>query len=241
MKLLRVNIGLEHERVIFNRKGQVAHVKGADQRSLPHDTMSCLAETRGHFSYDSGDAVARFLDRQKQVDELYKQRRLVLKHGEHKITKAMSEAAYEEDHTKAPVEHFDEDGATYRGGGLHIHFSIMDNSSWVTSSMFRNYLFAEFAAARLDGCLKDHIKGRSAYRTPGSVEIKQWGFEYRSLFWGGDPAVLVYLATSAKNVVAQLTGELLHLAGQLHEPLWDAHKEHMDNNRELLAGGVFIK
>jgi hypothetical protein len=189
LKILKVKVGLEHERMIFNRRtGRVANVRGKKQDILPHDTLSCLAETRGTPSFDAADAVLNFIREQARVDSLFNRRGYILKHGEFTLTEEEAKAAYEQDEDKK--DELDPNFNLVRGGGLHLHFSLMDEYC-TASELFCTPEFVKLCVAELDTVVGRWIEGKSNYRRPGKWELKPYGFEYRSLLWLGDPAVLL--------------------------------------------------
>ena len=200
--ILKVKIGLEHERVIFSRRtGKPANVRGKPQSQFPHDTLSCLAETRGYPSFDAGEAVVNFLSKQAYVDGLYRSAGYDLPHGEFTLTPRMAKAAYE---VEAGKEKEEQKFNLVRGGGLHLHFSLMpedDSGIYRTSLLLCDHYFICLAVRLLDLILEPWIEGKSSYRKPGQSRVKPHGFEYRSPLWTGDVTSLLKIATDGLRAV----------------------------------------
>lgn len=195
---MKIHIGLEHERLIVNRSGNIAHVKGKPQLSFPHDKMSCLSETRS-YHYDSvSKAVLNFLTSQDGVDESFKLVNLGCIQGERAVPRKVAEACFEGDEKEAEERNFN----LVRGGGLHVHFSLMKGH--VRSSLFQNDLFVRICRERLDQNMKDWVRGKSHYRQigmAGNTRVKAHGFEYRAVGWYGDKGELLNIAQRAYETV----------------------------------------
>ena len=215
-------VGLEHERVIFEKRAGGAlmphYVKGAQQWDLPHDSMSCLAETRSCPWDDTGTVVLDFLKRQGIVDRMYANRGYTLKHGEYKLSKSFMARSLELD-PEAKKDHEEHSTNLYRGGGLHIHFSLSfkrDRFTQANARLFENQAFLFDTVRCLDNQLSKFITGKSSYRRAGQFRQKPYGFEYRSLFWGGDVEELLEITSIAYRVV---NGKYLHVRDQILELL----------------------
>lgn len=100
-----VKIGIEHERMIFDGD-DFTNVRNLPQDAFPHDTLSCLAETRGPAHWSFYHAALGFLVEQARVDALYSvaslmpdgsrnERRYNLRHGEYLLTQAQALDAFE--------------------------------------------------------------------------------------------------------------------------------------------------
>lgn len=207
---MNVNIGLEHERVIrevFDTNlltyGSYRHVKGFPQESFPHDTMACLAETRGEPFWQAEVAVENFLKEQKRVDECYKKINMELIHGEHQIGQTLAEDCYENWDTKQ--EESEPDFNLIRGGGLHIHFS----GNTRPRVLLNPFIIVQCVMA-LDKSLAQWITGKSSYRKPTQALAKPWGFEYRSCFWGGSETELMVIAKDAHKTVIETVNKILY-------------------------------
>jgi len=210
-KILKVKIGLEHERMVFNRRtGRVANVRGKKQDILPHDTLSCLAETRGAPSFDAADAVLNFIQEQDRVDSLFNRKGFTLKHGEFTLTEEQAKDAYEQDEDKK--EELDPNFNLVRGGGLHLHFSLMEDYYWATSELFRTPEFIKLCVPELDTAVGRWIEGKSNYRRPGKWEVKPHGFEYRSLLWKGDSAELLRITREALHTMTRCARSVTRMA-----------------------------
>lgn len=222
-KILKVKIGLEHERVIFNRRtGRVANVRGKKQDILPHDTLSCLAETRGGPSFDAAEAVLNFLREQGRVDSLFNHKGFVLKHDEFTLTEEQAKDAYELDEDKKE-EQLDPNFNLVRGGGLHLHFSLMEDNYWAMSELFRNTTFIKMCVPELDASVGRWIEGKSNYRRPGKWEVKPHGFEYRSLLWKGDAGQLLQITKDALDTMKRCARSVTSMADDIKKvagPNW---------------------
>jgi hypothetical protein len=196
----KIQIGLEHERVITSMT-RICSVKG--NALLPHDTMACLAETRGRYAESVAEACINFLDEQFRVSVKYAEAGLHLEHGEHTIPEDMAKECLENspDKKKEKEKNFN----LVRGGGLHVHFSLATCSDtyWTPRlKLFRNMSFINLLALpQLDAKCKGWITGKSHYRVPSQCRIKPYGFEYRSMLWTGDAEQLLRQAQAAYDAV----------------------------------------
>lgn len=201
MKLTGIRIGLEHERMIVDSESWYTprHVKGFPQEVAPHDTMSCLAETRGFHGGSAEEATRHFLQEEARVNALYKKLNLELTYREMDLTQEFAATAYERTHTPKP----EEEGKLpsfnlVRGGGLHIHFSasppVLMDPQFVQQRLIYH----------LDNALEKDIFGRSFYRKRGQFRMKPWGFEYRSCMWSGCPHALRGMAERAFKIVSEV-------------------------------------
>ena len=203
LKPIKALIGLEHERVIF-KDGKVYSVRRRNQEEFPHDTMAVLAETRGSPSSECMGILTNFLNEQARVDSLYALAGLRLEHGEFKIPKGLACKSLEHVGDDKKDDDLSDiscsDSHIYRGGGLHIHYSMHvedhDRTFRNIDMLTNDWFFRHLIIDKLDQATQ-FIVGASRYRRPYQWRPKPYGFEYRSYFWRGDLETLTSITNTA--------------------------------------------
>lgn len=216
---LKLHIGLEHERVMFDSHNNVAYVKGCGQDVLPHDRMSCLAETRGHPDHQVSSAVLSFLNEQKRVDKSYSRaRKYVLSDKEEVVSRSIALKCFEGDDKQAEECNFN----LVRGCGLHIHFSLMHNG--ICSSVFNNQFIIRELQRVLDNNMRNWVRGKSHYRQlgmEGTIRIKDHGFEYRPVGWyNNDSTELLKIAQRAFDSVQGVVFDAQKFVESISRPVF---------------------